>query len=269
MPKIKVNDINLYYEEYGQGEPVVFIAGFTADHNAWNNIRDEYAKQYRVIVLDNRGTGQTEAPDYPYTIEMMADDVAGLCKHLHLEPAHFIGNSMGGFIVQQIAYKYPKLVKSLVISNSFLRLENIKLKLVVEGKVTLLEAGMSPIAIDKTDIGWAFSEEYLQRPGVLDLMLKYRLENPFPMTVANYKNQSNALFTFDSSPWAHKITQLCLVIGTDADLIFPRKQVKKLATTIPNAEFHCITDGVAHVPHLEQPKKFNRLVKKSLAQNTK
>jgi len=84
MPKIKANNINLYYEIHGQGQPVVFVAGFSGDHTAWQNLIADYAKNYQVVVFDNRGIGQSDCPDYPYTIEMMADDAIGLVKALQL-----------------------------------------------------------------------------------------------------------------------------------------------------------------------------------------
>jgi len=70
MPKAKVNDINLYYEIHGKGEPIFFIAGFNSDHTVWTNIIDHYAQTHQVIVMDNRGSGKSDCPDAPYTIEM-------------------------------------------------------------------------------------------------------------------------------------------------------------------------------------------------------
>ena len=62
MAIIKVNGINLYYEIHGQGQPLILIAGFSADHNAWCNVVDYLSQHYRVIIFDNRGAGQSEVP---------------------------------------------------------------------------------------------------------------------------------------------------------------------------------------------------------------
>lgn len=95
MPHIKVNDISMYYEMHGKGEPIVFIAGFSVDHVAWFEVVERFKDKYQVILFDNRGVGQTDVPDGPYSIEQMTDDVAALCSALGVPQAHFVGNSMG------------------------------------------------------------------------------------------------------------------------------------------------------------------------------
>ena len=95
MPTIKVDDINMYYEVYGEGEPVVFIAGLSMDITSSELIIGSLSKKYRVLVFDNRGAGRTDKPDIPYTIEMMADDTAGLLKVLNITQAHIVGVSNG------------------------------------------------------------------------------------------------------------------------------------------------------------------------------
>lgn len=95
MPKIKVNDINVYYEIKGHGEPFVLILGLAAnvEENRW--LIDSLAKSYMVLSFDNRGAGLTDKPDVPYSIGMMANDAAGLMKETHFSEANVIGISMG------------------------------------------------------------------------------------------------------------------------------------------------------------------------------
>jgi len=80
MPTVKVNDITKYYEIHGEGEPMVLIAGLNSDHTLYQKvgITPRLAERYQVVAFDNRGVGQTDKPDIPYTIEMMAEDTAGL-----------------------------------------------------------------------------------------------------------------------------------------------------------------------------------------------
>jgi len=82
MPKVKVNDINIYYEVHGEGKPLLLIRGLGRDLTAWMFQTSEFSKKYRVVVFDNRGVGRTDAPDISYTTEMMADDTAGLLDAL-------------------------------------------------------------------------------------------------------------------------------------------------------------------------------------------
>lgn len=96
MPTVKVNDINMYYEIRGEGEPLVLIGGLATDITEFEGMIRELSQNYRVIAFDNRGAGRTDKPDIPYSIEMMTDDTAGLLNALGIELAHILGISMEG-----------------------------------------------------------------------------------------------------------------------------------------------------------------------------
>lgn len=264
MPKVNVNNINLYYEEYGEGQPIVFIAGLAADHLVWQGIVRQYAQNYRVIVIDNRGVGRSDCPNYPYSIEMMADDIAALCQALNLGEVHFIGNSMGGAIVQYLAYKYPNITKSIVISNSFIRV-NTNVALFFKATLELMRQGASPEALIKATLSWVYSSNFLSTEGLIDQLCKLRLANPYPVTSESYGNQLAAIMNFDSEKWLEKIHKPCLVICSDEDIITPAKQSCALAKLIPNAKYY-LFEGVGHLPHMEQPEVFNRVVLDFIAQ---
>ncbi len=105
MPTIKINDINIYYEIHGEGEPLLLIPGLRNDVSEYQKIIDTLSTQFSVVALDNRGAGRTDKPDSPYSIEMMADDAAGLLNALGIEQAHILGVSMGGRIAADLALR--------------------------------------------------------------------------------------------------------------------------------------------------------------------
>src|SRR5579883_3264799 len=107
MPTVSANNITIYYEIHGAGEPVTLIAGLNSDHTLYRGILPHLAARYQVILFDNRGVGQTDKPDIPYTIEMMAADTAGLLQVLGIERAHILGTSMGGRIAVALALQHP------------------------------------------------------------------------------------------------------------------------------------------------------------------
>jgi 3-oxoadipate enol-lactonase len=255
MPIIKANSINMYYETYGQGEPLVLIAGFSGDHTAWQNIIDTYAANYQVIIFDNRGIGQTDTPNTPYTTEMLADDTIGLLKALKLGPAHFIGASFGGCIAQMIAYKYPELTKSMTLSCSF-PFAHMRLKLYTEARLELIKAGAPETSIVKSITLLCWSEKYLSKPNMAEQLVQGGF---FPVTLQGYEGQMHAMFSFDSRDWLHKIQCPCLVMAGDDDILATEEDGKYMSQTIPHAEFYCFKE-VGHLPYIEQPKVFNRLV---------
>ncbi len=118
---VKVNDINMYYEVHGEGMPLVFIGGLGNDLTVFDPIILTLTKKFKVIAFDNRGAGRTDKPDIPYTIEMMADDTAGLLNVLGIKQAYVLGVSMGGRIALALALRHPEMVKSLVLTSTFAR----------------------------------------------------------------------------------------------------------------------------------------------------
>lgn len=123
MPTISVHDITMYYEIHGQGEPVVLIAGLNSDHTFYQKLGlvARLAERYQVVVFDNRGVGQTDKPDSPYSIEMMAEDTARLLSALGITQAHLLGTSMGGRIAVALALQHPGLVKSLILVSTIVK----------------------------------------------------------------------------------------------------------------------------------------------------
>src|SRR5260370_17821273 len=89
MPKVQVGDVNLNYDLHGKGEPLLMIMGLGASSAAWDpELVEDLARNFRVITFDNRGTGQSDKPDAPYSIEMFADDAPGFLDRLDLSRAH-------------------------------------------------------------------------------------------------------------------------------------------------------------------------------------
>lgn len=118
MPLLRVDDVELYYEMEGEGEPVVFIHGLGSSARDWEYQVPFFSRDYRVVTLDVRGHGRSDKPPGPYSISLFASDVAGLIEGLDLAPAHVVGISMGGMIALQLAVDRPGLVGSLVVVNS-------------------------------------------------------------------------------------------------------------------------------------------------------
>jgi len=125
MPVAKTNVINIYYEIHGEGEPVVLIAGLNSDHSLYRSILPQLAAKYQVIVFDNRGVGQTDKPDMPYSIEMMAEDTARLLNALDITQAHILGTSMGGRIAVALVLQHPQTVRSLLLVSTALTMRGI------------------------------------------------------------------------------------------------------------------------------------------------
>jgi 3-oxoadipate enol-lactonase len=115
VPYAVVGDIKLYYEVHGEGPPVLLIPGLGADTRLFSKVAPLLAASHEVVVLDPRGGGQSDKPAGEYSIEQMADDVAGLFGTLGVARADIVGYSMGGKIALQLAACRPELVDHLIL----------------------------------------------------------------------------------------------------------------------------------------------------------
>lgn len=105
----------LHVSEQGTGRPVLLVQGLGYAGWAWRHQATAVAQVARAVVLDNRGTGRSDATPGPYSIDLLADDAAAVLDDLGGGPAAVVGASMGGFVAQRLAQRRPDLVDALVL----------------------------------------------------------------------------------------------------------------------------------------------------------
>lgn len=109
-----VNGINIYYEVYGTGEPLLLLHGNSSSISLFEKQIPELSKHYKVIAVDSRGQGKSSEDGRTYTYDLFADDMNALLDHLHLDSVNIVGWSDGGNTGLIMAMKYPGKVKKLV-----------------------------------------------------------------------------------------------------------------------------------------------------------
>mgnify|MGYP000739879008 CR=1 FL=1 len=108
MPKLQINDIDLYYETHGQGQPLVFIHGLGSSSADWERQTPDFSSKYKVVKSDLGVHGKSQKPPGPYSMSLFESDTAELIKSLELGPAHIVGISLGGMVAFQMAVDYPE-----------------------------------------------------------------------------------------------------------------------------------------------------------------
>ncbi len=119
MPYARTDDgIALYYEDWGRGEPIVFVHEFAGDHRSWEPQRREFGQHYRVIAYNARGYPPSDVPEpvTSYSQDRAADDIAAVLTHLGITQAHVVGLSMGAFAALHFGFRHPHRAQSLVIA---------------------------------------------------------------------------------------------------------------------------------------------------------
>lgn len=116
----QVNGIQMYYEIYGSGKPLVLIhGGGSSILYDFKEVIARLENEFQLIGIDLQNHGRSEHRDIPETFEQDADDVAALLKALNVDKASFWGFSNGGNTVMQIGHRHPKIVEKLVVASAF------------------------------------------------------------------------------------------------------------------------------------------------------
>jgi pimeloyl-ACP methyl ester carboxylesterase len=166
--KVKVDDINLYYELYGEGDPLVLIAGTGISLAPWRVFQvPEFSKHYQVIIYDHRGLGRSDKPDMHYTTRLFARDCAGLMDALGIKKAHIMGHSMGGRVAQWLALDNPQKVRSLVLSGTGSgkyseQLEDYPRGVPMDSALEMIEKGYEKYQHDHWGPGFMFSDRFVK-----------------------------------------------------------------------------------------------------------
>ena len=234
MPKARVGDVELYYEEHGRGVPVVLIHGLAGDCGAWKAQVEVMKKEFRVLAFDNRGAGRSSAPDYPYTSRRFADDTVGLMDAVGIrEPAHVIGRSMGGAIAQEIALGYPDRVRSMIITASFGKLDRYGHQILHNINEVVKAQGYAAAA--KHQSLFFFPPAYFNaNQAQLDAFEAGLANTDRP--IRGYVHSTHACLTHDALAQLHQVGCPTLVMAGGQDVLCSTEASREIARRIPGCE---------------------------------
>ena len=119
MTKININDICINYQIEGDGKTIVFVHGLSDNLNYWNILTTELKNDFQVLSFDLRGHGESTDNDSKTSIDLYQDDLYQLLKALNIDNAVFVGLSLGGNIILDLALNHPEMVNGLIVMSSF------------------------------------------------------------------------------------------------------------------------------------------------------
>ena len=222
-----VNGIKIYYEEYGQGEPLLLLHGNSSSISLFEKQIPELSKQFRVIAVDTRGQGKSGEDGKTYTYDLFAQDMNALLDYMHLDSVNVLGWSDGGNTGLIMAMKYPVKVKKLVTMGA-------------------------NVFIDKSVVDkWVFKE--------LDKQMKELHDD----TTKWGKNRMRLMTLLLTEP-KHSFEELksiscpVFVVAGEKDII-KEEHTKKIAAGIPNSTLLIALKETHYFPS-ENPKVFNAAV---------
>jgi 3-oxoadipate enol-lactonase len=254
---MRANGQTLYYEEHGDGEPLLCVMGLATDTLAWLPQLQAFSERHRTAIFDNRDVGRSSMADGPYEIADMARDALALADGLGLESFHLLGVSMGGAIAQEVALAAPERLKTLTLavtwasSGAWAR----KLSDVWGARV----AGMTREQRVDELLLLTMSEEFFENDEAVEWLRNTVLANPHPQPVDAFARQLDASGRHRAGERLASLSLPVHVIGAEHDILVSVWKSRELAELIPGARLTVVA-GAPHGVNLERAEEFNRAV---------
>lgn len=253
MPTLNYGQFTTYYEEAGSGEPVVLICGFTADLQIWRTLSPLLSEKFRVITFDNRGAGRSSAPDEPYTIQGMAEDLASLLDHLEVTSTNIVGWSMGGVVAQSFALSYPSRAKHLVLLGTFTAPDNM-FRNAISNWVNIRQSNMSYEQVVRHVARLVFSPSFADNVATYESTIQLIVSNPYRQPLHGFLRQAEALLAYTEPPDLRSLQVPISILVGEHDQLTPGYLSQQLKATFPHATLEVLPG--AHSGFLEHPKTY-------------
>lgn len=230
------------YRVFGptHGEPLVLIMGLGADRWGWVRQWPALRRRFRLVALDNRGSGGSGVPDGPYDLEVMAADVVAVMDAEGIGSAHVMGASLGGVLAQIIAIRHPERVRSLVLACTACRMKSWRRALFTEWIEIARTEGSRALA--QENIRWVVAARHLRRlwpisPVVAPLIIRA----PVPGVVAQLQALVDAPEAVGG--FLGEIHVPTFVIVGSQDILTPVADSEELVEAIPEARLEVISSA--------------------------
>jgi len=261
MPIVRANGVVLKYEIKGRGEPLVLISDLGSDMTTWGLQVAEFAYDNFVISFDNRGVGGSDAPDGPYSVEMLAQDTLALMDVLGVEQAHVLGTSLGGMVGLEMAVSRPNRVRSLTLAATSARMTQ-RWRFVMETALSAAAKGVDQETITRFLLPWTYSDHMLMGGKRLEGLVKARAVRARQQSFQALASQIAACSSFNGAEMLGKVRAPTLVIAGKHDLLTPIYCSEELVHGIAGARLEILEGG--HGLHTEAAEAFNVAVMRFL-----
>ena len=251
MPTLKLNDISLYYEVHGSGDPLVLIAGLASDSQSWGPVIPLLARQFQLILFDNRGSCRTLSAEQSFSLSQNAADVRELLEYLEIPRAHLLGHSMGGYIAQLLAIHTPERVQRLILAGTSGQSSARNNQMMQDWRDT----DLTPEQFFRNFFYWIYTPHFFENTGLVKRTLNYVLKYPYAQSQTAFSSQVDACGNFSGAGDLSQILAPTLVLCGNEDIMVPIAESRVLTGKIPGAQL-TIIQNAAHAIHMEQPAEF-------------
>jgi pimeloyl-ACP methyl ester carboxylesterase len=254
--------VRLAYEVRGEGEPLLLIHGLGYDRLGWGPLPDLLARDFKVVVFDNRGVGDSDVPEGPYAVSQMVEDAIAVLDAAGIERTHVLGVSLGGYIAQEFALAHPERLDRLVLASTApggtrsVPMPAAGLEAFGRFPTMEREAGLR-LMVENSLGAYAVREQ----PALVEEIYAYRLERG--PTLAGWQAQAYAGATFDAYDRSAGIDAPTLVLQGGGDNVVDPRNADLLVKLIPNARLELIPDR-GHLMVWQEAERLAPIVKEFL-----
>ncbi|HVE56744.1 MAG TPA: alpha/beta fold hydrolase [Pyrinomonadaceae bacterium] len=260
MPTKQIRGIKTVYEDKGEGVPVVFVHGHPFDRSMWRGQTAEFCSDYRIIAPDLRGYGESEAVSDKLKFDDFAQDIAVLLDKLKVGDIVLCGLSMGGQILFEFYRLFPQRVRALVLADTFAQLDRPEQKQArYDTAERLLREGMSDYAEEVLSKMIA-PETIEKQPEVANHVLSMMRGTPPQGAAAALRARAERA---DYTTLLSKINVPTLIVVGSRDEFTPVADAEFMHEKISGSEL-AVIEGAGHMPNLENPVEFNRILNEFL-----
>ncbi|MHB2035986.1 MAG: alpha/beta fold hydrolase [Nitrososphaerales archaeon] len=269
MPiSIVADKTRIYYELTGNGEEcIVFVSGTGFNSEVWKPFQVPYfSKNYKVLICDNRGVGNSDKPDAPYSTRVFASDIVQVMKNLGIERGHLIGHSMGGRVAQWMALDHPERVDKLVLaatgSGNFSNKTDYIRGIPLDTALEIAEMGYLAYMRKHVESEFFFNPNFARKdPIKYRIAVDSHLKNVTPLKP--YLRHVIARQMHETSNLISKIGSKTLVLVGEADKISlgtgsHYEASRFLEENIPNASLESVP-AARHAFFWEKPEESNKI----------
>ncbi|MEQ1418009.1 3-oxoadipate enol-lactonase [Acinetobacter indicus] len=253
MPTFTSQDAEINYQTFGDATKpaLVFSNSLGTNFKMWQPQIDHFQQDFFVICYDTRGHGASSAPQGPYTLDQLGQDVVNLLDHLNIEKAAFCGISMGGLTGQWLAINKPERFSHVVVCNTAAKIGQEQAW--NERAALVREQGLTPIA--STAAGRWFTEPFIQSNAATVTTLSNDLGAGSP---EGYASCCEALAKADVREQLKDIQVPVFIVAGQQDPVTTVADGEFMQQRIANAELFEI--NASHISNIEQPEAFNQAV---------
>jgi 3-oxoadipate enol-lactonase len=252
MPVARINGIDVRYSVTGSGPWVTLSHSLACRLEMWDEEVRRLSERFTVLAYDSRGHGESGAPAFPYTLDLIADDIRGLLDHLGVAKTHWVGLSMGGVFGLHAALRHPGRFASMVLADTSSRLSPEGIQ-AFKDRVAVVKAGGMEAMVEPTLKRWFKDSFRAKSPALMARVAQWIRTTP----VDGYIGTSAAIPTIDATARLGEIRVPCLALVGADDIAMPVAFSQVLAKGLPDCRLEVIPDA-GHLSNLEQPEAFNR-----------